>query len=115
MQKEFGVRFQRFTGGLFEGMDWANIVCAGGAVLACLLGETGSSIEFSVLSLLSESAAFAGADVDLFVYDATGGDAFAVVTRILQTIAKKVGISSRALMLNVSLLKRRCDNYATCE
>ena len=36
----FKERFESFTGGVLDQFDWAHTVCAGGAVLACLLYDS---------------------------------------------------------------------------
>ncbi|KAE8228380.1 hypothetical protein CF326_g6690 [Tilletia indica] len=52
---EFKVAFHTFSGGILAGMNWANVVVAGGAILACL-----SESEFGPM--------LANSDVDLFIW-----------------------------------------------
>lgn len=39
---------------MFDGMDWSNVFCAGGAVLACVVPQQGG--------------VFRGSDIDLWIY-----------------------------------------------
>lgn len=52
-RSEFESRFQAFTNGVFAGLNWNNVFCAGGSVLACTMRET---------------SGFQGSDIDLFLY-----------------------------------------------
>jgi len=52
----FAQRFNEFTKNVFSELNWNNVICAGGAVLACLTDDT------TVLDR------FKGSDVDLFIY-----------------------------------------------
>lgn len=47
--------------GMFEGMDWSNVFCAGGAVLACVVPPQGG--------------VFQGSDIDLWIYGIKDDDA----------------------------------------
>ena len=44
---------------MFEGMDWSNVFCAGGAVLACLVPQQ------------QQGGVFRGSDIDLWIYGLT--------------------------------------------
>lgn len=47
--------------GMFEGMDWSNVFCAGGSVLACVTPQQGG--------------VYRGSDIDLWIYGLRDDDA----------------------------------------
>jgi hypothetical protein len=52
-QNEFTARWNTFTNGILNGLDWKNVFCAGGAVLA---------------NLIADNAGYNSSDIDLFLY-----------------------------------------------
>ena len=48
-------RWEEFTLGIFNGMDWNHVYAAGGAVLACLCNP-------------NMDDTFKGSDIDLFIW-----------------------------------------------
>jgi len=82
----FATRWTALTNGLFEGLDWSNLFCAGGAVLACLAAEATSAgvgaSRDAVLEKLEESG-YGQSDVDLFI---VGLDAEAATTKLRATV-----------------------------
>lgn len=46
-------RWSTFTSGILNGLDWTNVFCAGGAVLA---------------NLVADNSSYGGSDIDLFLY-----------------------------------------------
>jgi len=69
-------RWNEFTEGMFAGMDWSNVVVAGGAVLACLAEPRNDQ-------------QYAGSDIDIFVHGVyTDEEANAKLRHIHQTVMK---------------------------
>lgn len=54
-ESEFRDNWQRFTQGLFQGLNWNNVFAAGGAVLACILKDP------------QAQQSFQNSDIDLFI------------------------------------------------
>ena len=52
-RNDFMSRWSTFTSGILNGLDWNNVFCAGGAILA---------------NLVADNAAYKGSDIDLFLY-----------------------------------------------
>jgi hypothetical protein len=52
-QNEFMTRWTAFTAGVLNGMNWDNVFCAGGAILA---------------SLIADNTGYNSSDIDLFIY-----------------------------------------------
>lgn len=52
-QNEFMSRWTTFTNGILNGLDWTNVFCAGGAILA---------------NLIADNAGYNSSDIDLFLY-----------------------------------------------
>eukprot|EP01090_Pellita_catalonica_P000570 TRINITY_DN10390_c0_g1_i2.p1 TRINITY_DN10390_c0_g1~~TRINITY_DN10390_c0_g1_i2.p1 ORF type:complete len:665 (-),score=119.73 TRINITY_DN10390_c0_g1_i2:35-2029(-) len=75
-QKEFEKNFDEFTGGMFKGMDWSNVIVAGGAVLANVLGRE------SIQSKYKDS------DIDMFVYGLTDEEANEKLKHIHSVVTK---------------------------
>lgn len=61
-QEEFVQKFKSFTSNSFDGMDWTNVVVAGGAVLANLMSDS------------THHSNFDGSDIDLFFYGISDED-----------------------------------------
>jgi len=65
---QFHDNWDIFTGGLFKGMDWSNVVVAGGAVLACVKSTNPEDMNRRERMEIFQSQAYAGSDIDLFLY-----------------------------------------------
>eukprot|EP00026_Physarum_polycephalum_P002563 Phypoly_transcript_02570.p1 GENE.Phypoly_transcript_02570~~Phypoly_transcript_02570.p1 ORF type:complete len:781 (+),score=143.83 Phypoly_transcript_02570:254-2344(+) len=67
--EEFKRRFHIFTGGLLEGLDWTNVICAGGSVLACLLNNVPAECKTDeeISDYFLHKSPFAKSDIDLFI------------------------------------------------
>lgn len=76
---EFETRWTALTGGAFRGVDWSNLVCAGGAVLGCLLPEA---------DVTSTS------DIDLFVHG-FGGDVTAATAKVREVLGALAAATGR--------------------
>ena len=60
---EFKHRFEKFTFGVLEGINWDNIFCAGGSILGPLLCETHVNIEHC-----HSDPVWKDSDIDLFIW-----------------------------------------------
>jgi hypothetical protein len=69
-----------------EGFPWQNVLCAGGAVLACLLpfpdGIDELNASDAVATFYREQSAFRDSDIDLFIYGLSAEEASVKVAEI---------------------------------
>lgn len=54
-QDQWLIRWNKFTNGILNGMDWSNVFCAGGAILANITRD-------------AENISYQNSDIDLFIY-----------------------------------------------
>jgi len=64
-------RFSNFSNGLLDGMDWSNIVVAGGSIMGCLKPRFSQDEEFEFYN----DPGFKSSDIDIFLYDLTEEEA----------------------------------------
>eukprot|EP00698_Gefionella_okellyi_P005555 TRINITY_DN15060_c0_g1_i1.p1 TRINITY_DN15060_c0_g1~~TRINITY_DN15060_c0_g1_i1.p1 ORF type:complete len:1172 (+),score=237.92 TRINITY_DN15060_c0_g1_i1:70-3516(+) len=92
----FEANLRAFTKGLLVGLDWNNIVLAGGAVLACLLPGAVDIEAFRQNKLKGNP--FKGADLDLFVYGLSEQQADAKIKQIYDVILRNSATSNFELV-----------------
>jgi len=71
-----------FTNGIFKDLDWANVVAAGGAVLACLKSTVPQHRTNRDIMDLYQSEIFSGSDIDLFLYGLSHTEVSCVISSL---------------------------------
>ncbi|KAL9933432.1 hypothetical protein V8E36_007608 [Tilletia maclaganii] len=79
--KHFQARFDSMTGSILQGLDWSNVLVAGGIALAALTSTTDA-----------EAAKSEGSDIDLYLYDLTFEQANAKLQEIEEVFANNLPI-----------------------
>jgi len=98
---DFRNRFAELTDGAFDGLDFSNIVCAGGAVVSCLLSERHLS---------------AVSDLDLFIVAEDAKYASVALQRLISHFAQKLPDRLVARTLNsFTIRKPRAPDHCACE
>ncbi|VDB96032.1 unnamed protein product [Peniophora sp. CBMAI 1063] len=89
---EFQRNWSIFTEGALSQLDWSNIVVAGGAVQACLapLPEGADDSKKGLRKRFHESDAYAGSDIDLFLYGLDQAKAEKKIEHIFEAIRDAV-------------------------
>lgn len=110
-QEKFFSNWRLLTNGILDGMDWSNVVAAGGAVLACVLpgfspeeyGDEGRKFEALINDKLTLHTGrrtevaphyicglngFWTSDIDLFIHSCSAEEARKVIDRIIDTVTK---------------------------
>eukprot|EP01088_Endostelium_zonatum_P003790 TRINITY_DN14977_c0_g1_i1.p1 TRINITY_DN14977_c0_g1~~TRINITY_DN14977_c0_g1_i1.p1 ORF type:complete len:664 (-),score=174.41 TRINITY_DN14977_c0_g1_i1:7-1998(-) len=78
-EQQFKKNWDEFTKGVFKDMDWSNVFCAGGAILANLL--SGDQIK----------GMYAESDLDLFIYGCTPEQASIKLKHIHEVLTRNSG------------------------
>jgi len=105
-ESTFVARFNKFTEGALAGLDWTNVVAAGGSVTACLLDthNAGSSSATSSSSASSSSSSsstaefsaalassYSESDVDLFLHGLSSSEANAKLSAVYACLVRTAG------------------------
>ena len=78
-EDQFKKNWDEFTKGVFKDMDWSNVFCAGGAILA------------NLLSGLQTKQLYAESDLDLFIYGCTPEQASIKLKHIHEVLTRNSG------------------------
>ncbi|EFO63479.1 Hypothetical protein GLP15_3797 [Giardia lamblia P15] len=110
-QEKFFSNWRLLTNGILDGIDWSNVVVAGGAVLACVLpgfnpeeyGDEGRKFEALINDKLTLHTGchaevaphyicglngFWASDIDLFIHSCSAEEARKIIDRIIDTVTK---------------------------
>uniref|UniRef100_A0A6B2KWG6 Poly [ADP-ribose] polymerase n=1 Tax=Arcella intermedia TaxID=1963864 RepID=A0A6B2KWG6_9EUKA len=86
-QEEFTRNFEEFTGGVLKGIDWDNILVAGGGVLGPLLN----------INEETRKKSFADSDIDIFIYGLTPEEATNKMEEIFYVIQSNTNASGEII------------------
>jgi hypothetical protein len=81
----FDRNWNELTSGVFNGLNWANVLVAGGAVLACMLPSDGARDPF------------ADTDIDVFLYGLSEQEATAKLRAIYECVCRVAGADTQVV------------------
>jgi len=102
------VNWQRFTLGLFDGVDWSNLFVAGGSVLGCLLPCLRAHAEEAKLPGFN---GFGSSDIDLFVYGLEPAEATRKLHSVLAHLAKRMPECKSDILVRLNALSNPHNSF----